>query len=102
MRYGKTGERFVFNRSGQELNLAGLICLCGRDAGEVLPAGTPVKDSMQAKVTQDDRHVLACIYAPRSAVSAEELSRWSKELGDGYQRWCEASEVRVWLEPESW
>ncbi len=102
VRYGRTGERFVFNRSGQELNLAGLICLCGRDAADVLPAGTPVKDSMHAKVTQDDRHVLACIYAPRSAVSAEELSAWAGELGDAYQRWCDASDVRVGLEPESW
>jgi DNA/RNA-binding domain of Phe-tRNA-synthetase-like protein len=102
VRYGRTGERFVFNRSGQELNLAGLICLCGRDAVDVLPAGTPVKDSMHAKVTEDDHHVLACIYAPRSAVPADELLRWTTELSEGFKRWCNATEVDAWLEPASW
>ena len=102
VRYGRTGERFVFNRSGQELNLAGLICLCGRDAVDVLPAGTPVKDAMHAKVTEDDHHVLACIYAPRSAVSNDELQRWTTELGEGFERWCGATEVHTMLEPETW
>ncbi len=102
IRYGRMGERFVFNRSGQELNLAGLICLCGRDAVDVAPAGTPVKDSMHAKVTEDDHHVLACIYAPRSVVTADELLRWTTELGDGFKQWCDASEVHTCLEPATW
>jgi DNA/RNA-binding domain of Phe-tRNA-synthetase-like protein len=102
IRYGRTGERFVFNRSGQELNLAGLICLCGRDAIDVMPAGTPVKDSMHAKVTHDDHHILACIYAPRSAVPCDELQRWITELGDGLSRWCDASDVQTMRIPESW
>jgi DNA/RNA-binding domain of Phe-tRNA-synthetase-like protein len=102
IRYGRMGERFVFNRSGQELNLAGLICLCGRDAVDVLPAGTPVKDSMHAKVTEDDHHVLACIYAPRSAVSSEELQGWTTELADGFTRWCGADDVNTMLEPAQW
>jgi DNA/RNA-binding domain of Phe-tRNA-synthetase-like protein len=102
IRYGRTGERFVFNRSGQELNLAGLICLCGRDGIDVLPAGSPVKDAMHAKVTEDDRHILACIYAPRSAVAPDELQRWATELGDGFARWCNASEVQTMLVPEAW
>jgi hypothetical protein len=57
---------------------------------------------MHAKVTQDDHHVLACIYAPRSAVSPEELQRWTTELAEGLARWCHATDVNTMLEPAQW
>jgi DNA/RNA-binding domain of Phe-tRNA-synthetase-like protein len=89
LRYGRSGECYTFNRTGQDLNVHGLICLCG-GAAEV-PLGTPVKDSLLAKVVEQDRHVVACIYAPRSVVSGDELHAWSRRLGEGLVQWCGAS-----------
>jgi DNA/RNA-binding domain of Phe-tRNA-synthetase-like protein len=104
VRYGRDGERYVFNRAGQELDVKGLLCLCAAAgaAPEGEPVGSPVKDSMRAKVDETDRHLLACVYAPRSAVSAAELRDWSQRLADGFRVWCSAEACTVSLSPESW
>lgn len=88
LRYGAEGESFVFNSAGQTIDLAGLICLC--DAAN-RPFGTPVKDSLEAKVTAGDTSVLACIYLPRDAISTAEAERWAKTLADGFTNWCGAT-----------
>jgi len=47
LRYGKSGERYVFNSAGQEIDLEGLLCVFGRgDSPEGVPIGNPVKDSL--------------------------------------------------------
>ena len=102
VRYGREGESYVFNRAGQDLDLAGLICLCAGDPERAAPAATPVKDSLLAKVTEHDRRVLACIYAPRSGISHEELSGWNQQLGEGFVRWCGASSFASRLDPDTW
>ena len=73
VRYGTQDERFVFNASAQELDVEGLISICRYDGLRTIPIGTPVKDSQFAKVVVGDRHVLGCLYAARSAVSAAML-----------------------------
>lgn len=93
LRIGAAGERFVFNRSGQELDVAGLLCICAASPEGGDPVATPVKDSMRAKVNEQDQHVLACVYASHEAVSAEELSSWADELAAGFQRFCGATHV---------
>jgi len=102
IRYGREGEQFVFNRSGQVLDVSGLLCLCQVDGQQTVPVGSPVKDSQDAKVTSEDHHGLACLFAPQAALAADCLLRWSEELGDGLRRWCGARDVRVWLEPSAW
>lgn len=105
VRYGRPDERYVFNRAGQELDVKGLLCLCageGETAASLEPVGSPVKDSMRAKVDESDRHVLACIYAPRSAVTAAELSACCRKLADGFRAWCSADACPVSLVPETW
>jgi DNA/RNA-binding domain of Phe-tRNA-synthetase-like protein len=84
VRYGKPAERFVFNRSGQELDIEGLICVCSTGESSQ-PLGTPIKDSMLGKVTASDREVVAVLYAPASAVTNEELARWANELALAFQ-----------------
>jgi DNA/RNA-binding domain of Phe-tRNA-synthetase-like protein len=81
VRYGQPGERFVFNRSAQELDLQGLICVCSADSPNMEPLGTPIKDSMLGKVTETDRDVVAILYAPAPAMSvnAERLD-WPARL----------------------
>jgi DNA/RNA-binding domain of Phe-tRNA-synthetase-like protein len=88
VRYGRTGERFVFNRSGQELDLAGLICVCAEGDQGSVPLGTPIKDSMAGKITPDDRDVMAVIFAPWSSTSPDELSGWCGKLGSGFTQYC--------------
>lgn len=93
LRVGAPGEKFVFNRTGQELDVAGLLSLCVAAPGGSEPVATPVKDSMRAKVTEQDQHLLACVYASQDAISAEELDGWADELAAGFRRFCGATQV---------
>lgn len=99
LRIGAAGEKYVFNRTGQELDVEGLLCLCADGPGGSEPVGTPVKDSMRAKVTEADHRVLACIYASTDAILAVELRRWADDLGDGFQRFCGAVRSDVTMLP---
>jgi len=95
LRVGLPGEKFVFNRAGQELDVEGLLCICVAATGGSEPVGSPVKDSMRAKVTDQDSHLLACIYASTDAVHREEFNDWAEELVQGFRRFCEASDVEA-------
>lgn len=95
VRYGEATERFVFNRSGQELDLEGLLCVCRTRDSTTVPLGTPVKDSMVGKVVETDRHIAAFVFAPSSDVSFEELSRWASQLAQAFQEWCAAESTFV-------
>jgi DNA/RNA-binding domain of Phe-tRNA-synthetase-like protein len=96
LRYGAPGERFVFNSAGQEIDVAGLICLCSGAGAASRPVGTPVKDSLEAKVIETDRNLLACIYTPADSVDADEANRWATKLADGFRRWCGAGNCELW------
>jgi DNA/RNA-binding domain of Phe-tRNA-synthetase-like protein len=93
IRYGRPEEAYVFNAAGQELKLAGLFCICQTVDGATQPVGSPVKDSLLAKVTPEDDRVLACIFAPRSAVTAQQLAFWTNELAAGIEQWCSPENV---------
>ena len=60
LRHGRPGERYVFNATGQEIDLDGLICACASDA----PLGNPIKDSLAGKIKATTRRVVAVVYAP--------------------------------------
>ena len=67
LRRGRSGESYVFNRSGQEIDLEDLLCACRRlPSGGWEPCGNPVKDAMATKVFESARSVLAVVYAPAS------------------------------------
>jgi DNA/RNA-binding domain of Phe-tRNA-synthetase-like protein len=99
LRIGAPGEKFVFNRAGQELDVEGLLSICAASPGGGDPVATPVKDSMRAKVNEQDQHLLACVYASHQAVSGEELSGWTDELAEGFQRFCGATHVEKGILP---
>jgi DNA/RNA-binding domain of Phe-tRNA-synthetase-like protein len=102
VRYGRSGESFVFNQAGQVLDVTGLICICHTVQNVTQPVGTPVKDSQLAKVTLSDSQVLACLFAPRSAVPAERLQFWTEQLAEEYRQWCTPEDVETQLLPSSW
>jgi DNA/RNA-binding domain of Phe-tRNA-synthetase-like protein len=71
LRRGLPGETYIFNPSGQSINLEDLLCVCREDAGEWKPCGNPVKDAMATKTGDRTRSVAAVIYAPASEPPAE-------------------------------
>lgn len=69
VRFGREGERYIFNTSGQEIDIAGLICAC---CGETdTPLGNAVKDSMLGKIKENTINVVAVIYAPSQGELAQ-------------------------------
>ena len=56
------GSKYVFNRSGQELDLGGLICL-GDAAG---PCANAVKDSQRTKTHDGTRRTLSLLWGTRA------------------------------------
>jgi DNA/RNA-binding domain of Phe-tRNA-synthetase-like protein len=71
------GASYVFNASGQEIDLAGLICLYDADG----PCANAVRDAQRTKTNADTRATLSVIWGcvgfePRLA----DTERWYREL----------------------
>jgi DNA/RNA-binding domain of Phe-tRNA-synthetase-like protein len=64
LRRGMTGERYVFNASGQTIELEDLLCICRKVDGAWAPCGNPVKDSMATKTSPATTQVVAVVFAP--------------------------------------
>lgn len=71
VRFGRPGESYVFNASGQVIDVCGLICVA-RVGGEAV--GNPVKDSMASKTDASTRRVLGVVYRPRSMAGREQMT----------------------------
>jgi len=77
LRRGREGESFVFNRSGQVLQLQDLLLTSALPSDE--PLATPVKDCQKTKVDEGTTEALAVIYSPNGMSAglreaAEELA----------------------------
>ena len=64
VRRGAAGETYVFNASGQELNVADLVVVCDQSTDPSRPVGSPIKDSMAGKIEAGDTHLVAVVYGP--------------------------------------
>ena len=67
LRLGKTNESYVFNPSGQEIDLECLIVIADEKdtgAGESIPIGSPIKDSMIGKISKETTSAIGVVYAP--------------------------------------
>jgi DNA/RNA-binding domain of Phe-tRNA-synthetase-like protein len=71
LRRGVAGESYVFNPSGQVIDVKDLLCVCRKEGDAWLPCGNPVKDAMATKTREMTSHVIAVIYAPASEPVAE-------------------------------
>jgi DNA/RNA-binding domain of Phe-tRNA-synthetase-like protein len=58
VRIAGPGERYVFNASGQEIDLEGLVCLADR-AG---PCANAVKDAQRTKTSPATRHTVSVVW----------------------------------------
>jgi DNA/RNA-binding domain of Phe-tRNA-synthetase-like protein len=84
LRRGLPGESYVFNPSGQIIDLKDLLCVCRAEGESWLPCGNPVKDAMATKTRESTRNVAAVLYAPVSeprAVLDAAAERFANLLG---------------------
>lgn len=80
IRVGQPGESYVFNPSGQELDLKGLLLLA--DGGG--PTGSPVKDAQRSKISGESRRFLIVVWGTSAAASAQNV------VDERLKTWCQA------------
>lgn len=73
----KEGESYVFNASGQTIDLAGLLCLFDAEG----PCANGVKDSQRTKTCEGTRRTLSIVWGTRALSGrAEQSVAWYREL----------------------
>ena len=77
IRRGLPDEQYVFNPSGQTIDLQDLLLVCRKTDTGWEPCGNPVKDAMTTKISVDTVNVIAVLYAPidEPVSSVEDWSR---------------------------
>jgi DNA/RNA-binding domain of Phe-tRNA-synthetase-like protein len=71
------GAAYVFNASGQSIELEGLLCLFDAEG----PCANAVKDAQRTKTGPDSRRTLSVIWGTVSLPGrAEQTERWYREL----------------------
>ena len=78
IRLGHPGEEYVFNPSGQVLDVKGLLVLTDGQG----PTGSPVKDAQRSKVSQGTERFLVVVWGTRAAEGATSL------VCQGLEQWC--------------
>lgn len=77
VRLGRAGEKYVFNASGQEIDIAGLLCFCDADG----PSANAVKDAQRTKTHTETTHTLTLIWGACALTGrAEATFSWYREL----------------------
>lgn len=79
-RLGAPEESYVFNPSGQELDLEDLVCGCELAGGGSRPIVTPIKDGMRTKVRPETAAVIGAVYYPAWAVTPAEIEAVNAEF----------------------
>lgn len=90
IRRGTHGEGFVFNASGQVLDVEDLIVTCDASQTPERPVGSPIKDSMAGKIEADDTELVAIIYAPNDAPGIAAANATAQMLVESMVDYCEA------------
>jgi DNA/RNA-binding domain of Phe-tRNA-synthetase-like protein len=77
VRIAEAGAKYVFNASGQEIDLGGLLCLC--DAAG--PCANAVKDAQRTKVDAGTRRTLSIVWGTNGLLGRSgEAGRWYREI----------------------
>ena len=77
IRNGAPGERYVFNASGQEIDVAGLLCVAREDGP---PLGNAVKDSLETRTADTTRNLLAVIWCSTEVAPRDVVERMAAQL----------------------
>jgi DNA/RNA-binding domain of Phe-tRNA-synthetase-like protein len=71
------GASYVFNASGQTIDLGGLLCLFDADG----PCANAVKDAQRSKTTNETRRTLSLIWGTTALPGrAAEAEKWYREI----------------------
>jgi len=97
VRFGRAGENYCFNPSGQVMDLGGIVLVCRTSTDE--PVGNAVKDSMLAKVSPTTRAALAVVYGSRH-LPAGHLQKATERLGQLLGQFAEAARVKCRVLPD--
>lgn len=89
-RRGAAGESYVFNPSGQTIDLEDLLLVCHRTASGWCPCGNPVKDAMATKISATTGGVVAVLYIPMDEPLSS-LEAWCVRYADLLTLHCGAA-----------
>jgi DNA/RNA-binding domain of Phe-tRNA-synthetase-like protein len=92
LRYGRPGESYVFNPSGQSIDLEDLVVVCREVGGRWEPCGNPVKDCMATKIQPETQNVVAILYVPRPFGDETALG-WAARFADALAVSCSARDA---------
>ena len=77
LRIAPPGTTYVFNPSGQTIDVSGLICLYDAQG----PTGTPVKDAQRTKTHDDTRAMISVVWGTTALPGrTRDVTRWYREL----------------------
>lgn len=77
IRIAAAATSYVFNPSGQTIDVSGLVCLFDAQG----PTGTPVKDAQRTKTHDATRSTLAILWGTTALPGrTREVTRWYREL----------------------
>jgi len=85
------GEAYVFNASGQTIDLGGLLCLFDAEG----PCGTAVKDAQRTKTDSQTRRTLSLIWGTKTLPGrAEKVETWYRSLLEEQTATTEAADMK--------
>ncbi|MBE0634438.1 hypothetical protein IH601_00365 [Candidatus Bipolaricaulota bacterium] len=90
LRRGLPGEAYVFNPSGQLIDLQDLLLVCRESSDGWEPCGNPVKDAMITKISASTQNVIAVLYAPIDEPRPS-LDAWAGRYATLLREHCGAS-----------
>ena len=85
VRIAVEGEGYVFNQSGQYMDVKRCIvcCHCPPGAGEGgVPIGSPVKDSMETKIFEGAADYYGVIYFPAATMATDVMAAATQRFAD--------------------
>ena len=83
---------YVFNASGQVIDVGDLLCLHDADG----PCANPVKDSQRTKTNAETRRILAVVWGTDNLPDrAEAAASWYRELLERFGAATEAVTIEV-------
>ena len=90
IRRGFPDEEYVFNPSGQTIDLQDLLLVCRKTDAGWEACGNPVKDAMITKISPDTVNVIAVLYAPIDE-PVSSVEDWSRQYAAILAEHCGAS-----------
>ena len=91
VRYGRADEGYIFNFSGQVLDVEDLVVTCDATREPSVPVGSPIKDSMVGKIEASDTELVAIVYAPLTPEGIAAAQATANMLAENLTAYCGAT-----------